>query len=135
MFWCPILIYIHLFTYAAITTVTIDRQSLNTTVPIGTRNKLLQCNITLSSSTGADHSVLNVTWLHNNQPISASDGVVSTSAATMANMFLTKLTLLHITQSSGGEYCCIASIHGHTSVTSDCVTLHTITGMVTSNIL
>ena len=101
---------------------------LSTVIFLGTHNKILQCNITLSSSIGPDHSVLNVTWMHNNQSISASDGVSISfnMAGRVVNMFQSNLTLDHITNSTGGVYCCRGEIVSSTK--HDCVSL-LVTGM------
>ena len=97
-----------------------------TDVPVGTDNHLMNCTITLSSPIGPDHSALNVTWLHNNQSISAADGIVEARNITASPtwLFQSDLTLHQISQFDDGQYCCIASISGNTTITSDCDYLH-----------
>ena len=99
-----------------------------TDVPVGTDIHLMNCTITLISPIGPDHSALNVTWLHNNQSISASDGTVETRDITApTNAILSGLTLHQISQFDDGQYCCTASIAGNTTITSDCDYLHVTT--------
>ena len=97
-------------------------------VSVGRESHSINCTITLSSSIGPDHSALNVIWMHNNQPISASDGTVETwSQKAVSDTFMSNLTLHQISEHDGGQYCCTANIIGNTTITSDCGSLHVIT--------
>ena len=85
---------------------------------MNTPSAQINCTTTLSSSIGPDHSALTVTWMHNNQSINASQ--MSPAASVFTSSFTSVQTLLNISQSDEGQYCCSASFAG-LSTESDCI--------------
>ena len=92
--------------------MTVDPMTI--TALTGTADVRLTCMIQLTNGIGPDYSALGVSWL---SPVSTEDGLLT------AMTQKTIKSIINIPLVMKGQYCCMSSLTGNSTIVSSCVSV------------